>query len=770
MISETISHYKVLDKLGSGGMGEVYRARDTRLGRSVALKFLPACCQYDPQRRASFMLEARAASALRSPNVAAIYDIGEDQGAMFIVMECVEGESLAQRIERGSLAPAAVTHIGEQIAAALEEAHSLGIVHRDIKSSNLMIDDRGLVKVLDFGIARIVAQASPDGGDEDVTVVLGEQTRPGAITGTIAYMSPEQALGRDVDFRSDIFSLGVVLYELSTGKRPFGGAAANEIIDNILHQETPAFAGLNRAVAAELERITRKCLEKDRERRYQSAAELLADLREAKRDSAAAAITVDGLERQNRTARSGRRRKVVDAIAVLPLANDSGDSDLEYLCDGITEAIINNLAQLPKLRVMARSTVFHYKGQSADPREVGRELAVRAVLTGRVLSRGDQLVIKVEMVDAGDGSHLWGAQYNRKPADIFAIEEEISREISENLRIKLTGAQKKNMSRRRAGNAQAYQDYLRGRFHWNKRSEEGLKRSIEYFQKAIDSDPEFALAYAGLADAYMVLVTYNSLAPAQGFPKAKAAAARALEMNEDLPEAHTSLAFVRFGYDWDWAGAAKEFKRALELGPGCANAHQWSALFHAAMGRFDQALNAIEKAHELDPLSLPIATNKGWILYLARRYDAAIEQYQKAIELDPNFSLAHQRLGQAYEQRRMYEKARAEYKESGALVGERNETVASRGFLFGLSGDRERAEATLNELRNRSAHTFVPAYLFARVYMGLGDNDRAFEWLEKACEERYGLLTYLRVEPAFDSLREDPRLEELAARVGLPGG
>ncbi len=766
MISETVSHYRIQKQLGAGGMGEVYLAEDTRLGRQVALKFLPSSYQYDSERRTRFLKEARAASALRSPNIAAIYDIGEHDGAMFIAMEYVEGEVLSQRIDRRTLPTSDVIDIAMQIADALDEAHTLGIIHRDVKSSNLIVTERGLVKMLDFGLAKMI-QAGSSIDSADPTVAIGGQTAVGIVLGTVSYMSPEQALGRELDQRSDIFSHGVVIYEMLTGRLPFEGASATEIIDCIVHKEPIAIARFNYDVPPELERIVRKCMEKDRERRYHSAREVSIDLRNLRRDSDSSAATNTTASRKTQSTRRGRSRKTIESLAILPLINGGGDPDTEYLSDGITESIINNLSQLPKLRVMARSTVFRYKRKEVDPQRAGQEMGVRAVLTGRVLQRGDLLVIKAELVDTEDGSHLWGEQYNRKLSDIFTIEEEISREISAKLRLKLSGAEKKQLTKRYTDNTEAYQLYLKGRFYWNKRTAEGLKKGIEYFQRAIESDPGYALAYAGLADSYNILVSYSALAPHDAFPKAKEAATRALEIDGKLAEAHTSLAFVKFGYDWDWTGAERGFKQAIQLNPGYAFAHNFYAVLLSARGRFDEAFVHIKNAHELDPLSLPINTNLGWLLYLARRYDEAIEQYLKTIDLDEGFRLAHRRLAQTYEQNQRYSEADAEFQKAAALSGEDIELLSARGHFYAVVGETNEAHEVLTQLEEFAKSRYVPSYLAARIYLGLGDIDRMFELLEKACNERYGYLAYLDVEPMFDGIRMDPRFEELVHRVGL---
>ncbi|HSQ21130.1 MAG TPA: protein kinase [Blastocatellia bacterium] len=765
MISESVSHYRIIKLLGVGGMGEVYLAEDTRLGRQVALKFLPHSYQYDSERRTRLLKEARAASALRSHNIAAIYDIGEHDGAMFIAMEYVEGEVLSQRIDRGTLPISDVIDIAIQIADALEEAHILGIIHRDVKSSNLIVTERGLVKMLDFGLVKMI-QTDSSIDSADSTAAVGGQTAVGVVLGTVSYMSPEQALGRDLDQRTDLFSFGIVMYEMLTGRLPFEGASPTEIVDSIIHKEATAIARFNYDVPPELERIVRKCLEKDREQRYGSAREVSIDLRNLRREGDANAAP--NLARsQNSQERRGRSRKAIDSLAILPLMNAGEDPETEYLADGITESIINNLSRLPKLRVMARSTVFRYKGKPVDPQRVGQELGVRATLAGRVLQRGNLLIIRAELVDAHDGSHLWGEQYSRKLSDIFTIEEEISREISDKLRFRLSGAQKKQLTKRYTENTHAYQLYLKGRFYWNKRTQDGLTRGIEYFQKAIKRDQRYALAYSGLADSYNILASYSALSPKEAFPKAKEAATRALELDDKLAEAHASLAFVKFGYDWDWVEADRGFKRAIQLNPGYSSAHNFYAVILPALGRFNEAFAQIKSAQDLDPLSLPINTNLGWILYLARRYEESIQQYLKTIELDDGFALAHRRLAQTYQQSQRYSEADAEFRKALALSGEDVELLSARGHFYATVGENDKADQVLRQLEGFARSRYVPAYLVARIHVGCGNFDRGFELLEQAREERYGYLAYLKVEPMWDDIRGDPRFEELVNSVGI---
>jgi TolB-like protein/Tfp pilus assembly protein PilF len=557
------------------------------------------------------------------------------------------------------------------------------------------------------------------------------------------------------------------MYEMLTGRLPFEGASPTEIIDSIIHKEATAIARFNYDVPPELERIVRKCLEKDRELRYGSAREVSSDLRNLRREGDAAAVPNSVRSQNSQQARHRRSRKAIDSLAILPLMNAGEDPETEYLADGITESIINNLSQLPKLRVMARSTVFRYKGAAVNPQRVGQELGVQATLAGRVLQRGNLLIIRAEMVDANDGSHLWGEQYSRKLSDIFTIEEEISREISDKLRLRLSGAQKKQLTKRYTENTHAYQLYLKGRFYWNKRTEAGLTRGIEYFQKAIERDPRYALAYAGLADSYNILASYSALSPKEAFPKAKQAAARALELDDKLAEAHAALAFVKFGYDWDWVEADRGFKRAIQLNPGYAFAHNFYAVILPALGRFNEAFAQIKKAHELDPLSLPINTNLGWLLYLARRYEESIQQYLKTIELDDGFALAHRRLAQSYQQTQRYSEAEAEFRKALELAGEDVELISARGHFYAVVGEKDKADEALRQLENFARLRYVPAYLIARIHVGFGNVDRVFELLEQAREERYGYLAYLQVEPMWDGIRDDPRFVELLRSVGI---
>lgn len=751
-------------------MGEVYLAEDTRLGRQVAIKFLPASYQYDPERRTRFLAEARATSALRSPHIAAIFDIGEHEGSMYIVMEYIEGELLSEKVKRGPFGVRQAIDIAAQIADALLEAHSMGLVHCDIKGANLMVNERGMIKLLDFGIVA-VASAKEEEESSDRTQKVGQQTSVGALTGTVSYMSPEQAIGRAIDPRSDIFSLGVVMYEMLTGQLPFEGGSPVEIIDRILNSEPIPLARLNYAVPPDLDRIVRKCLEKDRDRRYQSVRELLIDLRNLQRDSdSGAPAATGGLGRQTQMVTRTRPRKAIDSLAILPFANQSGDADLEYLSDGVTEALINNLSRLPKLRVMARSTVFRYQGRGIeDAQQIGQELGVRAVLTGRLLRRGDHLLVKLELVDTYDGAHLWGEQYIRELADIFTLEQEISSEISERLRLKLTSAQKRNLTKGSTENSAAYQLYLKGRYHWNKRTEEAIKKSIDFFEQAIALDPKFALAYAGLADAYNLEASYSAKPFATPFLRAKATALKALSLDDKLAEAHAALAAVKLWREFDWEGGERGFRKSVELNPSYSTAHLWLALYLAAVEKIDEALSEIKRAVELDPLSRVMNLNLARVLYFARRYDESIAQCLKTIDMFPDYLVAHRRLGIVYGQKRMFEEAEAEFNKALAISPADSETQSTMAYAYADAGRLDDARRILQQLNQLAAASYVSPYSLTRVHIGLGQLDEAFECLEKTYQERHGILTYLKVEPMFDRIRSDSRFTDLVRRMGVPG-
>jgi eukaryotic-like serine/threonine-protein kinase len=747
MIGQTLGHYRIVEQVGAGGMGVVYRARDTRLDRDVALKLLPAGALSDEAARRRFRNEALALSKLSHPNIATVFDFDSQGGVDFLVMEYISGIILSEQLRAGALPEKDVVALAAQIAAALEEAHEHGIVHCDLKPSNVAVTSKGRVKVFDFGLAQILHPSV----DVEATEIAPDTD----AAGTLPYMAPEVLRGKPPDARSDTWSLGVMLYEMLAGKPPFQAETGFALASRILRD---APAPLARHVPPELQLVVGRCLEKDPAKRYQRAADLLADLEHFPSELASGSASLP----------SRRSTRAITSLAVLPFENAAADPEAEYLSDGITESLINILAQLPKLHVMARSTVFRYKGQAIDPQAVGRELNVRAVLTGRVSQRGDTLSIATELVDVANGWQLWGEQYHRKRADLLAVQDAMAREIAGRLRLRLTGEEKKRLARRYTRNTDAYHCYLKGRYYWNKRTPEDLKRGIEFFNQAIEKDPHYTLAYAGLADSYYLLAgtAFAALAPGEAFPKAKAAALKALELDDSLAEAHTSLATILVN-EWDWGGAAKEFKRSIELNPGYATARHWYAFYLTALGRLDEAIREGQRAQELDPLSVIINRDLGLIYYYARKPDRAIEQYCKSLELDPNFALTHQALGRAYLLKGMREDALAALRLAAALSSDSVAMCAALAHALAETGSVVEARKILADLIERSRRSYVSPTNIAVVYAGLGENDEAMECLEKALAEHNAGLMMLKVHPVFDPLRSDPRYQDLLRRIGL---
>lgn len=782
---ENLGHYKVQSAIGAGGMGEIYRASDTRLRRDVAIKILPEKFMQNASAVERFMREAHAASALNHPNILTIYDIGEHDKIHFIATEFVEGQTLRERMKAASLALAETLDIAVQVAGALVAAHSAGIVHRDIKPENIMVRADGYVKILDFGIAKL-SERAPQKAETDAATLIQSQTVPGMILGTASYMSPEQARGLEVDARSDIFSLGVVLYEMIAGRLPFSGGTISDIIASILKSEPKPLGESVKNVPSELEWSIAKALHKERDERYQTIKGFLGDLRrlkqrlefetELRRVNSSNFITAqreatlilpkDALP----PARPARKtRKAIDSLAVLPLVNAGDDPHAEYLSDGITECIINSLSTLPKLRVVPRSTVFRYKGKQTDLQEIGNELGVRAIVAGRVVTVGDSIIVKMELVDIANEAHLWGEQYRRTITDIFTLVEEIAEDISEKLKLKLTGEQKKQLAKRYTENTEAYQFYLKGRyFVTSKRTEEWIKKGIEYFQKAIDLDPNYALAYSGIADAYGFLASSTGgWTPHKAYPRAKAAAQKALEIDDALGEAHCSLGFSHLLYDWNWNEAERQFKRAIELSPNYSNGHDGYGFYLKAAGRFGEAIEKCKQVQQLDPLSPFTHVSLGYAYYFARDYEKAIEECNKALEIDKYSTFAYRNLGLAYLQQGKLDSAIAALNKavtfsSGGLAFE-----SYLGFAYGRAGKQAEASEVLANLQEIAAQQYVSAYSIAMIYLGLRDFDKAFEWLEKAVEERSGFLPFLKVEPMVDALRDDLRFQDLLRRIGL---
>lgn len=822
-----LGRYEVRSLLGAGGMGEVYLAQDTSLNRKVALKVLPAELASNQDRMRRFKQEATSAASLNHPNIAHIYEVGQASGYNFIAMEYVDGTTLRNKIHNETEELSKLLRVLQHVAEGLAKAHDAGIIHRDLKPDNVMITSDGHAKILDFGLAKLVEPPQTSGGSEEPTILQSHST-PGLILGTLGYMSPEQAQGKtkEIDHRSDIFSFGCILFEAITGQRAFTGKDQIEVLNKIIREPAPPLAAFNPNAPADLQRIVRRCLAKDPEQRYQNIKDVAIELKEVRRElqergvdttvppvssvsseartiwqsettrvqpsaastrASSAEFIVNELKRHKTATMIGalivvalavvavlgirsylhaRTTEVaVESIAVIPFVNQNKDPDAEWISDGLTESIINNLTQLPHLKVIARSSVFRYKGRETDPIAVGKELGVRAVLTGRLMQRGNTMLISAELIDIRDNKQLWGEQYERQLADMLSVQREIAREITNNLRPTLSGVDKSRMDKQFTADSEAYQLYLKGRFYWNKRTPADLQKAIPFFQQAIEKDPNYALAYSGLADSYALLTAYTAEPPRKLMPKAKEAALKALALDDKLAEAHASLGQITAYYDYDFPTAEREYRRAIELNPNYATAHQWLAEHFATMKRNDEALVEIRRALELDPVSVIMNRIYADILVDGRKFDEAIQQYHKAIELDPNFPTSHYFLGRAYEAKHLYDQAVEEYTKSAMLGGVTPEALLSMKEIYQKSGWKAYVQVNLDRLeQQRQLAPFVIATFYAR----LDRKDEALEWLEKGYEERDFRMTLLSVSFEFDSLRDDPKFQELVRRMGLP--
>ena len=831
-----LGNYEIRSQIGAGGMGEVYLAQDTRLDRSVALKILPAELASNRDRMQRFIREAKSAAALSHPNIAQIFEIGDDGGTHFIAMEFIDGQTLREKFQSERTELRKLLRFLQHAAEGLAKAHAAGIVHRDLKPDNLMITRDGHAKILDFGLAKLIERPPTPSADssEVTTAVMPQHSIPGAIMGTIGYMSPEQAQGKtkEIDQRSDIFSFGCLLFEAATGKKPFEGESVIKSLHMVVYEPAPPLADLNPSAPPELQRIVRRCLAKDPDERYQSIKEVAIELKELRREMesssdfettvpppqksgappadrtasslqtvphegggattrplSSAEYVVSGMRKHKLTlavalaillvlsisggygllkyrASTGAGTKAINSIAVLPFQNKSTDADTDYLSDGLAESLIFRLSQLPGLKVSPTSSVMRYKGKDTDVAKIAGELGVDAVMTGRLIKRGDNLNITVELVDTKNNKSLWGEQYERKMSDLLATQRDIAATIAQKLQVKLSGTAEKLAAKQYTNSNDAYQAYLKGRFFWNKRDSENLRKAIENFKSAAEIDPGFALAYVGLADSFGVAPYYDStLSGTDTLLKAKSYAVRALEIDDSLSEAHASLANINTGL-WNWDEAERGYKRAIELNPNYASAHQWYGNQLFDFMRYDDAMVETKRAQELEPLSLIINLNLAELYMVKGDVSTSIELTQRTIDLDPNWYYSRQDMAWLRLKQGRNADAISEALRSVEMSNRETFPLAVLGSIYATSGKRSEAESILVELKKRFEQRKANGHDIARIYVGLGDKDQAFAWLEKDFQARVSTLPTWLATPPLVSLQDDPRFKDLARRIG----